>query len=217
MPAEPDIRETPVRARGRPTLADVAAIESRLLEVALREFTAHGYGGSSMARIVRTAGISKTTLYSRFSSKEELFRAIMRHQIGKLAASNLLLPAASAPDLEQGLRSYANRALEFSMRGEMLEVNRLIYSESHRFPELGAAACDTSELGIVQIADFIALCAEADGIACRDPRAVAESFIFQLRGWYADILMGNRKVTRTMREAWVARAVDTLVSAREDW
>jgi AcrR family transcriptional regulator len=209
--------DSPVRTRGRPKLEDVAAIENRLLAVALAEFTADGYGGTSMARIIKAAGVSKTTLYSRFSSKEDLFRAIIRHQIERLAASTRLRSNVGAPDLIAGLQSYANGALEFSLRGEMLEVNRLIYSESQRFPELGMAAAEATEMGIAQITRFIAQCAEADGLACRDPRAVAEAFIFLLRGWYAHNMLRNRSVSKSRREQWVARAVNTLVSARSDW
>lgn len=205
------------RARGRPRLQDVAAIESALLAVALAEFAAHGYGGTSMAQIVKAAGVSKTTLYSRFASKEELFRAIIRHQIARLAASTTLRPKAGKLDLESGLKSYANSALAFSEQGEMLEVNRLIYSEAQRFPELGAAAAEASELGIGQISDFIRQCAEADGVPCRDPRIVAEAFIFLLRGWYAHNMLTSRSISRAKREEWVDRAVTTLVSAREDW
>lgn len=217
MLAKTQPSEAPNRARGRPKLEDVAAIENRLLDVALAEFTAHGYGGTSMARIVKAAGVSKTTLYSRYASKEALFRAIIRHQIERLAASSHLRARTGLPDLERGLITYANSALEFSLRGDMLEVNRLIYSESQRFPELGIAAAEASEMGIAQICGFIEQCAEADGIPCQNPRAVAETFIFVLRGWYGHIMLRNRGVSRSAREKWVASAVNTLIAGRRDW
>jgi len=205
------------RTRGRPKLEDVAAIESALLDVALAEFAAHGYGGTSMARIVKAAGISKTTLYSRFSSKADLFLALIRLQMRRLSASTALQPTTGKLDLESGLKAYANAAIAFSERGVMLEVNRLIYSEAHRFPELAAAADEAAELGICQISDFIQQCAEADGKACRDPRSAAEVFIFMLRGWYAHNMLTNRDMTGARREQWVDAAVTTLVSSREDW
>lgn len=217
MPANEQLTETPGRARGRPRREDAVAIESGLLAVALQEFTRHGYGGTSMARIVKAAGVSKTTLYSRFASKEALFRAIMNQQIDRLAAASLLGPRDGTPDLARGLQAYANRALEFSLRGEMQAVNRLIYSESHRFPELGAAASETTDLGIGQVSEFIRQCAIADGLPCRDPGIVAETFIFLLRGWYADMLLANRTISRGARESWVERAVHTLVSSRQEW
>ena len=120
MLAKTQPRETPNRARGRPKLEDVAAIENRLLDVALAEFTAHGYGGTSMARIVKAAGVSKTTLYSRYASKEALFRAIIHHQIDRLAAPSHLRARTGLLDLEQGLTTYANSALDFSLRGCLL-------------------------------------------------------------------------------------------------
>lgn len=205
------------RARGRPKLADVATIENALIEVALKEFVKHGYGATSMARIVRAAEVSKTTLYSRFSSKEELFRAIMRQQIDRIGANAALKPNTGRPDLGQGLEAYANRMLDVSMKGSLLEVNRLVYSESHRFPELGAAATERTEVGINQIADFIQECATADGLPCRDPRGVAEVFIHMLRGWYVNAMLTNRKVSAATREQWVKRAVHALLASRAEW
>lgn len=216
MNAVPDI-EPARRTRGRPKLEDVAAIESTLLSVALGEFLERGYGATSMTQIVRAAGISKTTLYSRFSSKEELFRAIMRRQIDDLAASALLDMHAGHPDLEAGLVNYADRALEYSFRGDMLGVNRLVYSESHRFPELGAAAAENTQLGIGQVAAFIRRCAAADGVACRDPDSVAEAFIFMLRGWYVNAMLTNRRVTSATCRDWVRRAVRALIAGRQGW
>jgi AcrR family transcriptional regulator len=208
---------TPRRSRGRPKREDVAALEKKLLAVALREFVKHGYGGTSLTRIVKAAQVSKTTLYSRFSSKEQLFRAIIEQQIERLAATTTLQADAGRLDLARGLKSYANRALAASLQGDLLEVNRLVYSESRRFPELGAATVEMSELGIRQISEFIRQCAAADNIPCRDPVGVAEVFILMLRGWYVNAMLTNRKVAAARREAWVERAARTLLAAREDW
>ena len=205
------------RSRGRPKLEDVAAIENRLLDVALKEFVKHGYGATSMTSIVTAAEVSKTTLYSRFSSKEKLFRAIMHQQIDRIGAHAALKPNQGRPDLAQGLQAYANRMLDVSLKGSLLEVNRLVYSESQRFPELGAAAAERTEVGIGQIADFIEECAAADGLPCRDPRGVAEAFIHMLRGWYVNVMLTNRKISPDTREQWVKRAVHAILSSRAEW
>jgi TetR/AcrR family transcriptional repressor of mexJK operon len=96
-------------------------------------------------------------------------------------------------------------------------VNRLIYSEASRFPELGAAAAERTQLGIQQIAEFVRLCASTDGVPCADPEGVAEAFILMIRGWYMDVTLNNRKVSVAKRRQWVARAVHILLSARADW
>ncbi|MBV1690274.1 TetR/AcrR family transcriptional regulator [Novosphingobium sp. G106] len=209
--------EAPRRTRGRPKLEDVAQIESRLLEVALQEFLAEGYGGTSLSRIVKAAGISKTTLYTRFSSKEELFRAALQRQIDNLAAVAALRSPKGKLDLVGGLRAYGNRTLEISLEGDLLQVNRLIYSESARFPELGLAAAERSQSGIDDVSIFIRTCADADGIPCRDPQAIAEAFIFMLRGWYVDMLLTNRQVSVRQRQRWVDTAVQALVAGRAEW
>lgn len=205
------------RAPGRPKLEDVSAIEGKLFSIALQQFLTHGYGATSLNQIVKAAAVSKTTLYSRFESKEQLFRALMHEQVHRLAASRSVNPLASHPDLEDGLKAYANRMLDVSLQGDLLDVNRLIYSEAHRFPELGAAAAERTAIGIKQIADYIADRAVADGIPCRNPQGVAEAFILMMRGWYVDVTLTNRKVSAAKRQQFVARAVHALISARADW
>ena len=135
------------RARGRPSPEDAAAIDHELLDIALGLFLEHGYGGTSMRQIVAAAGVSKTTLYSRFTSKADLFRAIIIQQIDRLSPSASLKSEHGPLALEAGLRSYANQMLAVSLEGDVLGLNRLIYSESHRFPELGAAAAARSYSG----------------------------------------------------------------------
>ena len=217
MSAREKAKVKPTRSRGRPRLEDIAAIESRLLDAALQAFLQYGYGGASMTQIVKAAGVSKTTLYSRFSSKEQLFRAIIFQQIDALSPSELLSAYTDPPDLVQGLKSFANHMLAQSLQGGLLGVNRLMYSESHRFPELGASAAERTALGIKRISSFIRHCAAADGIACRDPDGVAEAFILMNRGWYVNILLTNSEVSVAEREQWVERAVHILLSARADW
>ena len=208
---------SPRRSRGRPRVGEGEIIESELLEGALREFLKHGYGGTSMAQIVKSLGISKTTLYSRYPSKNDLFRAIMSRQIERLSARTALQTNGHWLDLGMGLRAYANRSLEISLAGDLREVNRLIYSESGRFPELGAAAAERTQLGIAQIAEFIEQCGERDGIPIRDAKGVAEAFIFMLRGWYVDVLLNNVPVDPSTRETWVEKAVHAILNGREEW
>ena len=203
--------------RGRPKLDDVAAIDQKLLSVALREFIAHGYGATSLNQIVRATGMSKTTLYARYSSKEDLFRAIIREQILSGNGSLVFRPSGHRLDIRNGLEAYANHMLEISLDGDFLKINRLIHSESSRFPELGTAASDRTRQGIAQVAEFIRECAASEKAICRDPDAGAETFIFMIRGWYVDVMLTNRKVSTAQRQDWVKRAVNTLITAWANW
>lgn len=213
-PQDPVISRRP---RGRPKLEDVAEIENRLLDVGLQEFLAHGYGGTSLTQIVKIAGISKTTLYTRYSSKDALFHEIISRQIDKLAPVEALRSPKGRHDLAGGLRAYGNRTLEISLEGTLLQVYRLIYSESGRFPELGLAATERANRAVEQVAIFIRTCADADNLPCRDPEAMAAVFIATLRGWYIQILLTNRSVSVRERQSWVDTAVRALIAGRAEW
>lgn len=200
------------RTRGRPSLEHAAALEQALLDTALREFLAHGYGGTSMAQIVRKAGISKTTLYSRYPSKEDLFRALLGRQVERFATLASLTAPDGMPDLSSGLERYASKTLEIGLEPDMLAFNRLIHAEAQRFPELGLAAAERTRLGIAQVSWFIARCVEAGQVRCADAEALAEVFILMVRGWYVNAMLANRPIPAEERDAWVARTVPALLA-----
>lgn len=208
--------DRPTRSRGRPTSDDAAEIESQLLAAALAEFSREGYGGASMRGIAKAANVARTTLQARYESKEALFKAIMTRQIATMSAVTSLA-SEGPPDLKAGLKAYANRALSVSLEGEYLEVNRLIYGSANQFPEVAAAAIESTRLGIEQITRFIEHCARADGVPCRRPDLVAENFILLLRGWYGHAFLHPASVTRYKREEWVDRTVEALVGGRAAW
>ncbi len=205
------------RKRGRPRLDKAERIESELLHGALREFLRHGYGGTSIAQIVKSLGISKTTLYSRYPSKAELFQAIIFQQIKVFSVEATLQSHGTQLGLHEGLLAYATHTLELSLKGDLLQINRLIYSESHRFAELGAAAADRTEHGIRQIAGFIAERAVQDGIPCRDPAGIAAGFIFMLRGWYVNVMLSNEPISKAAIRRFASQSVRTLLAGRAEW
>lgn len=209
-------RETSSRPRGRPRLEDAAEIDAALLAAALQEFLQNGYDGASMRSIAKTANVARTTLQSRYPDKDELFRALMKQQIGRMSAVSFLR-FAGKPDLREGLIGYGNRALEFSLETEYLEINRLIQASASRFPELAAAAKESTRVGIEQIAAFIRECAEVDGTPCRAPEHAAECFILLLRGWYGYAMLDRHPTPKKKREQWVEEMVDTLIAGRAGW
>ena len=166
---------------------------------------------------MQRAGISKTTLYSRYPSKKALFRAMLNEQIERSRPSRSLHSELGPLALEEGLVRYANDMLAFALQKQLLGVERLLCSESHHFPDLGAAAAERNRLGVRRIADFIAESAVRDRIPCNDPRHIAEVFIAALRGWYIDVVVTDRKVTVAEREQWVRGTVQALVAGRRGW
>jgi len=65
---------TNTRSRGRPRLFDEDAVLDELTELFWRK----GYSQTSMADLVEASGVHKSSLYSTFGTKEELFAKILR-------------------------------------------------------------------------------------------------------------------------------------------
>lgn len=208
--------EVAARPRGRPRQEEAAEIDNALLSAALREFLDKGFDKASMRSIALAANVHRSTLLGRYASKESLFRAIMTQQINRMAAVTFL-EFQGKPDLRRGLIAYANRALSYSLEGDYLEINRLIYASASRFPAVAAAAKRSSAVGVAQISEFIIRCAEADGVPCKAPERAAECFTLLLRGWYGYAIIGEQPVTTEEREAWVAHMVDILLAGRAAW
>lgn len=68
---------TPVTVRGEQT-------RRRLLEAAEQVFGELGFRRASIAEIVRRAGVAQGTFYLYFASKEDIFRALVRHMSHEL-------------------------------------------------------------------------------------------------------------------------------------
>jgi AcrR family transcriptional regulator len=205
------------RPRGRPRLEDVADIENELVEVALSEFLKHGYGGTSMATIVKAAGVSKTTLYSRFASKEDLFIAMMKKMVqGDLSARIRAVEAPSRP-LADMLREFAYRSLEIGLDPVHYGAIRLIYGESHRFPELreaGEALAQASRSGILNI---IIGFAEREGLTFKDPTLPADFLALSLRGVHLAIVLSENNELDAARREEIDRMIDLLVASMDRW
>jgi AcrR family transcriptional regulator len=73
--------------------------QDALLDAALQEFAAHGYGGASLNRIIAATGISKGAMYYYFDSKADLYAEILRRQVEGLFKDGPL-PVPDVSDVE---------------------------------------------------------------------------------------------------------------------
>jgi AcrR family transcriptional regulator len=207
----------PRRPLGRPKSEHLGALEERLVLVARETFARNGYGATSINEIARAARVSKNTLYARFPSKVALFQAIVARQIASVDQLARPRPTRQARTLAGQLRAYANAALNISSSPDVLQINRLIFSESYQFKELREAAEARFQVGIDHVAALIKDFAARDDIACRDPSAAAEMFLLSLHGWYMFLIIKNGAARAPERERWVNKVLRIFMAGRSAW
>ncbi|MDX6345664.1 MAG: hypothetical protein QOF84_454 [Streptomyces sp.] len=106
-----------------------------IINAALTAFLDEGYGGSSVNRIAANAGVSITTLYRHFDSKDDLYVAVIQEACDTLAQS-ADLDWLDLPPLE-GLTEAGCRLLNHILSEQQLALFRVVARDAQRFPELG--------------------------------------------------------------------------------
>lgn len=109
-----------------------------LLTAALELFVEKGFAATRAEEVARRAGVSKGTLFLYFSSKEELFKAVVRENIsGRFAewGEQLSRYQGSSEDLlRYCMTSWWERIGNTKASG----ITKLMMSEAGNFPELAA-------------------------------------------------------------------------------
>jgi AcrR family transcriptional regulator len=113
-----------------------SARPEEILEAALAVFGEKGYAGTRLDDVARRAGVSKGTLYLYFSSKEDLFQAMVQARVEEaLSGMEELVRSweGSSTDL---LKAFVEQYWTFMGRMENCRLARLVISELANFPEL---------------------------------------------------------------------------------
>lgn len=153
-----------------------------ILAAARRTFLASGFGAVSMDAIAREAGASKATLYAYFSSKEELFGAVVASE-GERYFRGFSAGELDPRDVEKSLTEIAQRFLELVLSPDAIAVNRITIAEAVRFPQLGEVFWRAGpERTRTQIEGFLRRARDADTLSVADPKLAAEQFITLMRG-----------------------------------
>lgn len=113
------------------------AKEQEVLDVATDYFLAHGYQGASINAMARSSGISKESIYRYFSSKKQLFEAVICRELAEYQAGVRRLSAEKTMDLREALINIAETVLDVATTDRTLALRRLIFDEARRSPDVG--------------------------------------------------------------------------------
>jgi AcrR family transcriptional regulator len=185
-----------------------------ILETAYRLFRAQGFDKTSMAEITAQVGGSKATVYSHFSSKEELFVECMMAALENYMPGSLRHLDARG-DVRAALLKFGRSVLNFICSPEQLEVRRLIIAEAAR-SGTGKLFFDKITALRAQLSAFLAACMARGQLRRADPNLAAEQLGAMLEAEMLEpLLLQVREGTPDERETARAakRAVDAFLAA----
>lgn len=178
----PGVASSPVPPHGRGRPRDPACCR-RILEAADGHFSAHGFAGTKLDAIAATAGVSKTTVYKHFASKEDLFQAVLRERIKYTLGGSDLDRILDPEEPERSMLAFGARFLALVRDEQVLGKFRSVYGTAGAQPQ----ACLTFfRLGpdrqINALASYLRQAEAVCTLRVAEPRQAADLFLAMFLG-----------------------------------
>lgn len=123
---------------------DTSKKRQTILDAAQQAFIEDGYENTSMDRIAELAGASKRTVYNHFSSKEELFQAVIERLLRDAYALKQI-PYDPGNSLEAQLTAFADAKLTFTQNDTWMGMMTVTAGVFSTHPELARKAVRHAE------------------------------------------------------------------------
>ena len=163
---------------GRPTREQAEARHSALLDRALDHFLERGFEQATIEAIAADVSMTKRTVYARHADKAALFLAAMRRGIEAYSVSEERIAQTRVSDLEQTLINIARLRIDLVRSPQGMKLQRLINTESYRFPSIFTTYFDVATRPTVQfLADLLQSESEAGRLAIDEPWMAANAFL----------------------------------------
>lgn len=163
---------------GRPTRERARQRHDQLLDSALDLFLDKGFEQATIDAIAASVGMTKRTVYARHSDKAALFKATVQRAIERLIVASSTLRALETGDIETTLAAVARLRVAQVMTPAGLKLQRIINTESYRFPEIFTMAYEQSTRPVVEfLAGLLRRETEAGNMAVADPERAANVFL----------------------------------------
>jgi TetR/AcrR family transcriptional regulator, mexJK operon transcriptional repressor len=154
---------------------------AELLDVAAEVFISEGFQAASTNKIARLANASKTTFYSRFPTKEDLFLAVIERRMTRVFEQVAQFP--EEPGIEKSLRHFGSNMLQIALSTEQISLIRMVSMESGKYPELAQRFYENGpKRGEEALASYLARQIEAGHLTQDDPLTMSRHLLSLLTG-----------------------------------
>ena len=184
-----------------------------ILSAAREVFLREGFQAASMDHIAATADVSKVTIYSKFGSKQDLFRAIVDDICEQILAMEIVIPE-TMESVEAGLIELAVDYAEVLYDPGVLALVRLAIGENQAPRGLGhlyyQAGPMRARQGLVGL--FVSL-ADSGELSVDDPELAADQFLALLQPQrYYVLLDPSKRPAKSEIAAVARRGVEVFLS-----
>lgn len=189
---------SPVRRRaGRPTREQAEARDNELLDTALNLFLEHGFEMTTIEMIATSVSMTKRTVYARYTDKAALFLAAVHRAIERQVVPPEVLAGFDNGDLAETLEAVARLRVEQVMTPNGLRLQRIINTESYRFPEIFRANVKRSAAPVIMfVAEVLDRAVATGKIAPTDTALAASTFMSMVVGGQVRTIVSGRMPTK---------------------
>jgi TetR/AcrR family transcriptional repressor of mexJK operon len=155
--------------------------ELKILGASTELFLEQGYAATSMDQVAQHARVSKTTLYTRFPSKEALFEATIRWRCSE---HGMIFAADTFKDLsiEDALWAIATRFIDLLNSPEAIKAEQVVIGEAVRFPEVARIFTEAAPgQTVATVSAFMAYAIAQGKLTPGDPTLMARHFLMVVK------------------------------------
>lgn len=109
-----------------------------IITAAFAEFEEKGFGGATLGSIAARAGISRTTIYLYFDTKEAIFEAAMRGSVEQTIDAAAMLVQRAEGDFRAVFSRVVDMIYARLVTGDASVLLRVLVAEGHEMPQLVA-------------------------------------------------------------------------------
>ena len=160
--------------------------------------------------MARRANASKTTYYSRFPTKKDLFLAVIERRMTKIFEQVAVFPERDT--LESTLRQFGLNLVRIALSPEQVSLIRMISMESGRHPEIASRFYENGPgRGEEALANYFAGQIKKGALRGEDPLTMARNLMSLITGspvrWF---VLGF--TSKPIGERSLAKHIDGVVS-----
>lgn len=199
------------RAGGRPLEEFSVATGDKILIEATKLFCSSGYAGVSVEKLAKRMKIAKRTFYARFSSKEELFTAVLFRLLHALTKDpfDISCYVTATVDAEEVLMQWCRWLLDKSLSSQYLVLRRLTWAPDSQ--SIGREARMLSERYFLHSASSVTKYLTDLGQNSDNTEealfAVGHLMTMTVSKPVDDAIFFGRRLTRSEKEIWCQKNV----------